>query len=208
MEIRRKLKLLSGFGVLAAALWNTQPAEASVIMTIKQVGNNVVASGTGTINLTDLTDSGSFDVTAGIAPSQGVVLLGGGTSYDFWGGGGLSGPSSFGSGGVTLASSESGSYLAVGGAFQFYILSGYTSGAPISGTATFDVATFASLGITPGVYSWTWGTGQNADSLTLFAGVEQSSVPEPTSAALMSVGLAAGALLWARTRRRANVSQQ
>jgi hypothetical protein len=228
MEIRHKAKVLSGFAVpllagagakptmkrslllaaLTAAMWSAQPAKASVIMTIEQVGNNVVASGSGTINLTGLTDTGSFDVTAGIAPSQGVVLLGGGTSYDFWTGGGLSGPSSFGSGGVTLASSESGDYLAVGGAFQLYILSGYTSGTPISGTATFDLTTLASLGITPGVYSWTWGTGQNADSLTLFAGVQPSAVPEPTSVGLMSVGLAGGALLWARMRRRATVPQQ
>jgi PEP-CTERM motif len=99
---------------------------------------------------------------------------------------------------VTIASSHSGDYLAVGGAFQLYILSGYISGAPISGTATFDSTTLAALGITPGAYTWTWGTGQNADSLTFFAGVQPSSVPEPTSVGLMSVGLAGGALLWAR----------
>ena len=45
---------------------------------------------------------------------------------------------------------------------------GYVSGNPLSGSATFDNATFASLGITPGTYTWTWGTG--VDSFTLQIG--------------------------------------
>ena len=54
---------------------------------------------------------------------------------------------------------------------------GYVSGNPLSGTATYDNATFASLGITPGTYTWTWGTG--VDSFTLQIG--PAGVPDAGS---------------------------
>ena len=45
---------------------------------------------------------------------------------------------------------------------------GYVSGSPLSDTSTYNNATFASLGVTPGIYEWTWGTGAN-QNLTLDA---------------------------------------
>jgi hypothetical protein len=33
----------------------------------------------------------------------------------------------------------------------------YVSGNPLLGTSTYDNAIFASLGVTPGTYVWTWG---------------------------------------------------
>ena len=35
---------------------------------------------------------------------------------------------------------------------------------------TFDNATFASLGVTPGTYEWTWGTGLRNQNFTLIIG--------------------------------------
>src|SRR5215469_7998940 len=73
-------------------------------MTIDQVGANVVATGSGAINLTGL----SFNVndsgySALINPHMGALnMTGGGDLYD-----GLNGPTTFGSGGVTFASSPS-----------------------------------------------------------------------------------------------------
>jgi PEP-CTERM motif len=43
-----------------------------------------------------------------------------------------------------------------------------------------------SLGVTPGVYTWTWGSGAEADSFTLIAG----NVPEPSTWAMMLLGFA------------------
>jgi hypothetical protein len=79
-----------------------------------------------------------------------------------------------------------------------FVPQGYASGAALSDSMTFNNATFASLGVTPGTYVWTWGTGAD-QRFTLQIG----SVGVPgslmaarqflCSAALCSAWLACGA---------------
>ena len=145
-----------------------------------------------------------FTVTAGgaeIDPSLGY--LGTGTEGIFYGGdlyGPVTGPSSFGSGGGFYASSSSGDWVGIDQYFfpKLVVPVGYVSGSSLSTTATWDNASFASLGLTPGTYEWNWGSGADADSLTLQIG-PIDPVPEPSSFLLLGVGLAG--LLFLRTSR-------
>ena len=53
---------------------------------------------------------------------------------------------------------------------------------------TFDKATFASLGVTPGIYVWTWGTGLENQNFTLVIG--GAGVPDGgTTVSLLGCGL-------------------
>jgi hypothetical protein len=75
--------------------------------------------------------------------------------------------------------------------------SGYVSGTSLSDTSTYDGATFASLGVTPGVYKWTWGSGTNADSFKL----DIVAVPEPSTWIMMLAGFAGlGLVAWSKGR--------
>jgi len=61
---------------------------------------------------------------------------------------------------------------------------------------TFNNATFASLGLTPGTYTWTWGTGLLNQNFTLIIG--RAGVPDGGS----SVSLLGFALLGLAALRR------
>ena len=71
---------------------------------------------------------------------------------------------------------------------------GYLSGAALSDSMTFNNATFASLGVIPGTYVWTWGTGLPNQNFTLHIG----SVPDGGS----TVSLLGCALLGLAAVRR------
>ena len=89
----------------------------------------------------------------------GIIQVGS-TSVSIDGYTGFTGPTSFGSGDVFFASSGSGDLVGIfGSAGEIIVPLGYVSGAALSDSMTFDNATFASLGLTPGTYEWTWGTG-------------------------------------------------
>lgn len=184
-------------------------AHAAVIVDIRQVGANVFASGGGSINLTDLTYVGSAfssgAVWAGFplpVPTGSSVLTIGSTTtapVSFYRG--IAGPTSFGSGGRILADSGSGPVFAVFSGSGLYVPDPYVSGSTLSSTSEWDNTTIAGLGLTLGNYVWTWGSGENADSFTLNIGSARiSTVPEPSSLALLGLGIA-GLLLRRKTRQ-------
>jgi hypothetical protein len=69
---------------------------------------------------------------------------------------------------------------------------GYVSGNALTDSMTFDNESFASLGVTPGTYVWSWGDGANQRFTLIIGGV---GVPDGGSTvSLLSfalVGLAA-----------------
>ncbi len=167
------------------------PADAAAVIDISQVGGDVVTAGSGTVDLTDLSLYETLIVAGVINPGLGGVLVGNeGTASVYTG---VGGPASFGTGGLTEPSSISGDILGIAGSTlplpEIFVPEGYVSGAALSGSATYDGATLASLGLTSGKYVYTWGAGPDADSLTVNIGIG-SAIPEPSTWAMMLLGFA------------------
>jgi PEP-CTERM motif len=188
---------------LLAVMGPSGHAQAGVVININQVGSDVVATGSGTFNLTDLTYSYSGGNSAGIDASVAALEMGPTSSSTVDVYTSITGPTSFGPGtGSPSPTTAAGSLFGVYGSLGYLeVPQGYTSGASLSATDTYSGETFSSLGLTPGTYTWTWGTGANADSLTVNIGA--SSVPEPSSLLLALGGLGTVALAAVARRRRA-----
>jgi hypothetical protein len=147
-------------------------------VTLLEVGSDVVMSGSGLMNLTNLTSIGSTYLGSTIAPAAARFVCGAtGTgptpNSDRYTGSTLSTPSNFGPFGQTSATSSTGdvfgiSFTGLGSAVTVPV--GYTSGF-LSGTSTYAGKTFATLGVTPGTYTWTWGTGSNVSTMILQIGI-------------------------------------
>jgi hypothetical protein len=202
MPIRKitALDALGALAVLALGVGLAPKAEAGYIAYLYQDGGNVIATGSGSLDISGLSFSGTGPQTPGIiAVSAYFALDTAKIAENFYHD--LSGPVSFGVGGFTSASTTTGSGVLIEGGTADGVLAvpvGYVSGTPL-GTSTdiFDSTTLAALGVTDGTYTWTWGNGASADSLTLNVG--SAPVAEPASLALLATGLV-GLGMW---RRRA-----
>ena len=191
--------MLIGSGLPASS------APPGYIVTLEQVGSDVVATGGGAIDLMGLTFDTTENTASSITPSSPEILSGApDITFDIYTGT-LMGPINFGSGGTTFASSGTGNLVGVDlsadlSAPELGVPLGYVSDSALSDTATYAGSTFSSLGVTPGVYKWTWGTGTH-QSFTLDIG---TAVPEPSTWAMMALGFASLGLLGYRKTRRDN----
>jgi hypothetical protein len=182
-----RARYLATSAILALGAFAAPGAQAGYVVTLEEVGSNVVATGSGPIDLTGLTlKSSDEDAFAQMIPGTSAIVTG--TTHfvpvDVYTG--TSGPLSFGSGAETFADSGSGDIVGISNDFATLdVSSGYVSGSPLSDTSTYDGATFASLGVTPGVYEYTWGTGAN-QNFTL----DIEAVPEPSTWAMTLIGFA------------------
>jgi cell division septation protein DedD len=155
----------------------TSGASGNFNVSVSQVGPNVVWSGSGSFNLTSLTLNENIPgVTGGFNQPFAQFIIGptspsGATTYS--GSSFTTFPNSFGSGGGLAPSSSSGSLFGVvqtagpSGPREVVVPTGYVSGTVISGSMTYDTQTIAGMGLTPGTYTWSWGTGGNTSTLVM-----------------------------------------
>jgi hypothetical protein len=151
----RPIVLLAG---LIACLLTPTRARAELGLNITKVRSNGVATANGTTDLAALRFVLSATPVEVIVPSTAAVQLGGShtTSIDVFTG--ITGPSSFGTGGSTTSTTTSGDFFGVdGNACALEVAAPYPSEAPISRSATWDASTFSTLGLNPGTYNYTWG---------------------------------------------------
>jgi hypothetical protein len=174
------------FSAVAASLFSVRPAQGFTV-TIHQVGSNVVANGSGAFNLMGLTLIGpGGDGLPLVAANTGLIQIGAAPHQNLDAYRGFTGPTSFGVGTLFLANIGSGDFVSIQ-QFQFFTLpfsvsplggeigglfvpTGYVSGTALSDSMTFNNATFASLGVTPGTYVWSWGAGANQNFTLIIGG--------------------------------------
>ena len=150
---------------------------ASYLITLTEVGSNVVMAGSGTLNIDGLTlivgATGPMG-GAGLGVNSATFILGAnGGYYDLYDGI-LTNPGNFGTGSGIASSSSSGDIVGViynmAPPHKLIVPTGYTSGSYLTSSQTFNSQTFNSLGLVAGTYSYTWGTGSNAEILSVVVG--------------------------------------
>ena len=197
--------LMAGVLMLGSA----EAARATVIETIEQVGPNVVITGTGTLNTAALGPAGFANLApAEIAPAYDTIVNGPvAVSPNLVFVVSVTGPASFGSGLPLAADSGSGDHFDfsdTNGVLRLGVPTYYVSGATLSASSTYDNATFASLGITPGTYNFAIEDAGNTVVDTFIIQAGPVSVPEPDTLTLVGglIGLSAAWVGAAGLRRR------
>ena len=203
MKSRKFFKptLATTLAIVLAGLLSVGTAQAGYTVTLRQVGPDVVATGSGAIDLHGLTVSRSFFQDPGIKPF-GHILVGpafiatGPTSssvHPYFGA--ITGPGSFGSSAnLTLAGSGSGDMVGISArpevAFQtmLSVPTGYVSGTALSDSATYRGKTLATLGVTPGTYVWKWGTGANQNFTLQIEASVTTNITNFSTRALVQTG--------------------
>lgn len=186
------------YAALAATLglsWAVPKADAAYVAYMYEDNHgNVLASGSGSIDISDLTATASgFLISPGIDPSNAALYLGAPGSTTIYAS--ISGPTSFGSPGedATTGSGATVGIYAGGNYNSLLVPDGYMSGASLgTSTATLEGTSFFNLGVTIGAYTWRWPTAAGGtDSYTLNIGLPGGpAVPEPASLSLLAIGLA------------------
>lgn len=170
--------LATALAIVITSAFSIRTAQAGYIVTFLQIGPDVVATGSGSLDVTALSADGIGGACCGaVVPLFGTVITGFGPSGNQAYVGTITGPASFGSGfPATAANINSGDIVGIqGGGGGFLVVPpGYVSGAALADTSIYSGKSFASLGVTPGTYVWTWGTGVNQDSFKLAIGVPDS----------------------------------
>ena len=189
------------FTAVTGSLFSVRPAQANYIVTLQQVGPNVVATGSGAFDLTGLpVKARGFSQTL-IQPFLGNIVTGSSNFCDVYGTT-ITGPSNFGIGIEVLASVGIGDLvgMAFNGGHESFLLVpvGYVSGTALSDSATYNNLTLGAPVVTPGTYVWTWGDGADQRFTLQIGSVGVPGIPDGGS----TVSLLGCALLGLAALRR------
>jgi len=192
-------------GTMLLANLTLNTAEAAVTVSVIESGGDVVFTASGTLNITELVPFSTVSGTAGAAlfyydANESLWSIGanpsGLVSVDQYTGFSRTGNALLTTDPpVLFADSGTGDRFGIDeGSGILLVPENFISGSSITGTVVYENQTLASLSISPGTRQWDWGSGLNADSVTLTA----TAIPEPSSAALL--GLFCLSLVFMRSR--------
>ena len=178
--------------LVAAALALVQQANAAVIIDVIEIGGNVEATLSGSLDLNATlgfhSQNNSYD---GYLASGGNIAFTAASNIDVYNMDGDWTP--FGTGGFGSWDSSSGDAWAMFADPRLGVPAGYVSGDSLSSFATKFNSSFAALGFTPGSYVTTLTNGNITDTVTVNIG----KIPAPGALALLGIAGIAG-----RRRRR------
>lgn len=174
-------------------------ADAAAIFAFEEVGNDVIGTLSGSIDLTGLVAGpGSFG-GAYMYPSAGALSLAPTTPRPNAQVHAVTGPTGYGPRDSILYPTSYSAGTPIALAFEatlFFLSDDYQSGSPLSGEMFFADSSFALMGVTPGDHVWTFG---NQDTFTLRFGPHTTVIPLPATLPLLLGGLG---LLGLAGRRR------
>jgi hypothetical protein len=188
---RSALRLLAvtTFVTIASAV-TTVTAQAAYIVNVTEMGGNVVFDGSGSLDTTAWTPqifTGGRVAFINPVNQLGMGLTTPTASDSYNGAANFLGPSGVGTGPLVSASAGTGdiTVFRLDGFPGLNVPVGYTSGAALAATNTYTGHSLSSLGLNPGNYVWSWGSGASADSFTMNVG----AVPIPAAVWLFGSGL-------------------
>jgi hypothetical protein len=196
MRFAERIAVTVAAGALLIGLASSVgPARAGYVVSLKQVGGDVDASGSGKIDLTGLSFLDGALTPVGVQPDKGYLVTGptdGNAVVDTYRG--FSGPGNFGGGHPQLGSRGTGASVGIDAEFGspdnfLDVPNNYTSDTFLTSTLIFAGQTFKKLGLRPGTYEWTWGTGPD-QNFTIAIGALGATVPESSTWVMMLLGFA------------------
>lgn len=201
------MKKLLPLGIVLAVFANY--AVAAITVTIQESGANLVVSSSGTLNSGVCTSiaTGFTSNTNGINPSSPTLAFGAVSStQDQCAGTVITPTTGFGSGALLSATADTGVSYYFDPNAGFWGPSGWGSSTAMTASMTFANASFASAGITPGTYMYTFSNGATTDTLTINA-IVAPPASTPTLSAwgsmilLTLIALLGGRQYWRRRAR-------
>jgi len=179
------LMMLSGLLVAGGA-------NATYTFTFTESGGNVVATGSGTLNITGLVLNAIVGGNGYIWPFQSSVVSSdlNNNPMDRYSAN-LTGPT-LGSAGITAKTSNTGDGVGFWkDSGLLFVPQNYVSGAQLTSSQTWNGATLALLGLTVGTYTFSYGTAPNNDSFVVIVGNSPTpaAVPSLSEWAQLMLGL-------------------